>query len=223
MEIRYTLQGFGIPVDLLPLTHTLSLKRQNHLQWIAFRKMVEQGGNTPVNPEDLVECPRSYDIIFGKAKYINNPGNVFYRSLIEDTHDDHISQSKRDKVELTWRIVREIEERNGRFLEFKKSGKAWVHIRDRNVMRQKVAQSFKEYKRTMSVVRSKRQSKQEDYNKRMTFNPPNIDQTPKRQKIELPRMFGKECNVAVNKFLDSFNCEEDDGDFYVSESIFTEM
>lgn len=176
LEIRYKLQGYGIPVDLLPITHTMTLKRQSHLQWINFRKYVEQGENGSskassknssraslnVDPADIVECPRSYDVIIGKAKYTNNPGNVFYRSLIEATHDEHIALSKKDKVEMTWRIVKQMDEINGRFLEMNKQLKVWVHIKDRNVMRQKVAQSYKEYKRNAHVVRTKRQQEQKE-------------------------------------------------------------
>jgi len=159
----------------------MTLKRQSHLQWIAFRKYSEQqqeqqqkalqeknnNNNSSNNNKesssslqfdvtDFVECPRSFDVIIGKAKYTNNPGNVFYRSLIEATHDEHISLSKKDKVEMTWRIVREMEERDGRLLELNKSLKVWTHIKDRNVMRQKVAQSYKEYKRNAHVIRNKK-------------------------------------------------------------------
>eukprot|EP00536_Pseudo-nitzschia_multiseries_P017337 jgi/Psemu1/248095/estExt_Genewise1.C_15010010 len=162
LEIRYKLQGYGIPVDLLPITHTMTLKRQSHLQWINFRKYVEQGENGSSKASNIVECPRSYDVIIGKAKYTNNPGNVFYRSLIEATHDEHIALSKKDKVEMTWRIVKQMDEINGRFLEMNKQLKVWVHIKDRNVMRQKVAQSYKEYKRNAHVVRTKRQQEQKE-------------------------------------------------------------
>lgn len=200
LEIRYKLQGYGIPVDTLPLTHTMTLKRQNHLQWISFRKYVEQhehgnegktenskpGKVPPIDPDHLVWCPRSHDVIIGKAKYRNNPGNVFYRSLIEATHDEHIASSKRSKVELTWKVVQQIEEQNGRFLELHKSLKAWVHIRDRNIMRQKVAQSYKEYKRNVAVLRSKRQSTQVD-----SFSTSKI--SSKRQKTFLPTIFEKDC------------------------------
>lgn len=221
LEIRYKLQGFGIPVDLLPLTHTLKLKPQNHLQWIAFRKMIEQHEGGPlggkkkvdVDPKDLVECPRSYDVIIGKAKYTNNPGNVFYRSLIEATHDEHLSRSKRDKVELTWSIVRKMEERNGRFLELNKTLKAWVHIRDRHVMRQKVAQSYKEYKRNVAVIRNKRQLQLQD-----TTAP--ISEL-KRQRTDMPTILEKD-NSALKAFLSGFNCDDNDG-FVVSRSIFTAM
>ena len=141
----------------------MAFKRQNHSQWITLRKRIERnqeinssddGGSKSkkskqfdFNPKDLVECPRSYDVIIGKAKYKNNPGNVFYRSLIEATHGEHTSSCKKEKVELTWWIVREMEKRKGRFLEMNKSLKAWVHIKDRNIVRQKVAQSYKEFKR----------------------------------------------------------------------------
>ena len=222
LEIRYKLQGFGIPVDLLPLTHTMTYKRQNLLQWVAFRKLIEQQkeGNSndsdtikskkkslkllSIDPIDLVECPRSYDVIIGKAKYTNNPGNVYYKSLIEASHDDHTSLKKKEKVELTWNIVRHIEEHNGRFLEFNKFLKSWVHIKNRDVVRQKVAQSYKEFKRNAAVIRNKRNSEQPSRN---------IPEAPvKRQKTILP---------PLPDFLSGY-CNENDDDV-PSKSMFTAM
>jgi hypothetical protein len=173
MEIRYKLQGFGIPVDALPLTHTMAIKRHNHLKWIATRRFIEQehiseskngpSKPLPIDPRDVVECPRSYDVIIGKARYKDNPGNEFYRSLIEATYDDHSSATKRDKVKLTRRIVRQIEERNGRFLQLNKSLKSFVRIKDRNVARQKVAQSYRDYTDCNTPgSRTKRYFKQHD-------------------------------------------------------------
>jgi len=208
LELRYSLQAYGIPVDLLPLTHTMALKRQHHLQWISCRKYIEeqqeqqqqqvqqqhfqqrqvqfpqrflqqplgdeqtlkffesfaasssgvtQGHSSShgASPPVLVECPRSYDVIIGKAKVCtNNPGNGFYSSLIEATHDEHDSLvHARDKVAMTWKILLHItEERNGRFLDWNKSLNAWVVIQDKVVIRKKIANSFKEYKRSRYVV-----------------------------------------------------------------------
>jgi hypothetical protein len=200
IEIRYELQGYGIPVDLLPLTHTMTLKRNNHLQWIAFRKFIEQQDEQNPNngycssncknnshkllqirSENYIECPRSYDVIFGKAKYINNPGNIFYRGLIEDTHNEHISISKGGKVDLTWRTLRQIEGRGGRFLEVSKSQKVWVEILDRDIMRRKIAQSYKEFKRNVAVIRSKRNLIERNH-----INPKYF---VKRQKTVVPTIF----------------------------------
>eukprot|EP00531_Pseudo-nitzschia_arenysensis_P020497 CAMPEP_0116138764 /NCGR_PEP_ID=MMETSP0329-20121206/12951_1 /TAXON_ID=697910 /ORGANISM="Pseudo-nitzschia arenysensis, Strain B593" /LENGTH=318 /DNA_ID=CAMNT_0003633759 /DNA_START=244 /DNA_END=1197 /DNA_ORIENTATION=- len=233
LEIRYELQGYGIPTDSLPLTHTMAIKRQSHTQWIALRKRIERnfsvdGKKTnskalPIDPNDLVECPRSYDVIIGKAKYKNNPGNVFYRSLIEATHDEHIASSKREKVELTWRIVRQMEERKGRFLEMNKSVKAFVDIKDRNVMRQKVAQSYKEYKRNAGVIRSKRNLLQQ-----RDPNSPKISM--KRQRTVANPMFENGC---FSNCFSAFNCDDDDplvttpdehiSDTIVARSIFTSL
>jgi len=196
LEIRYKLQAFGIPVDLLPLTHTMALKRHNHLQWIACRKYIDDqqqyhqkqqqqqqqhkfqqrkfqwdderaffdpaadissASSTPQGQIVVVECPRSYDVIIGKAKVCaNNPGNGFYSSLIEATHDEHDSLTHaRDKVAMTWRILIHITEaRKGRFLDWNKELNAWVVIQDRIVVRKKIANSYKEYKRSRYVTRA---------------------------------------------------------------------
>jgi len=234
LEIRYQLQAFGIPVDLLPLTHTMALKRQHHSQWMSSRRHIEeqrkqeqqqkqheyqqqtyqqqqfqrqqqhfqqqqqqqqqflrqnllkqplddelamqffesaasstsgmqQGGSSNKGQPMVVECPRSYDVIIGKAKVCtNNPGNGFYSSLIEATHDEHDSlDHARDKVAMTWRILLYItEERKGRFLDWNKSLNAWVVIQDRIVIRKKIANSYKEYKRSRYVTtRSPKSSK----------------------------------------------------------------
>lgn len=37
IEIRYKLQGYGIPVDLLPLTHNGTVKTTTHSRWMSFR------------------------------------------------------------------------------------------------------------------------------------------------------------------------------------------
>jgi len=214
LEIRYILKAFGIPVDLLPLTHTMALKRQNHSHWMTCRRIIEEqlqhqlyqqhqyqqqqyqqqqiqqqqqsqqhflqqpwddeqalkffestaainiitDVSRGVSTDDLlvvVECPRSYDVIIGKAKVCtNNPGNGFYSSLIEATHNEHDSMvHARDKVAMTWRILLKItEELDGRFLDWNKALNAWVVIQDRIVIRKKIANSYKEYKRSRYVT-----------------------------------------------------------------------
>merc|ERR1712176_1558307 len=112
-------------------------------------------GETQHQQPVLVECPRFYDVIIGKAKVCtNNPGNGFYSSLIEATHDEHDSLvHARDKVAMTWRILLHItEEQKGRFLDWNKSLNAWVVIQDKIVIRKKIANSYKEYKRSRYVT-----------------------------------------------------------------------
>jgi hypothetical protein len=298
IEILYKLQSYGIPVDLLPITFSGTVKMNSHSQWVTFRTTVEQqqdekqqkqkqrikvwkqrqiqmqmqiqiqqnnnmhnnnnihkqqqqqlmllqqqqqqnqnqnqynqqfigstcsnadvidaataamideginininndndndNGNDDSNNQNnsnasifttssessdeviLVECPRSYDICFRKGKsFKNNPGNLHFRSLIEETHDSHFSMSERkDKFDMTLKIADQIMNsgksrctgfdnidtdigigtdtdigggQQMRILEWNKKRNAWLLINDKFAIRQKVANSYKEYKRS---------------------------------------------------------------------------
>jgi hypothetical protein len=204
IEIRYQLQSYGIPVDLLPLTHNGAVKTTNHSLWVKFRRNLEcqqkqhlaqqqqqqqtlelqdaynmNSNNANNNTKQVqtqqkkqvqkqnalaasslllssslllaqrsVECPRSHDIIFRKGKqYGNHIGNsVFLHKLMERTYIEHRdSSTQSEKVDLTWRIVREIERRNGRFLDWDRTQNVWIHIIDPKKKREKIAQSYKVY------------------------------------------------------------------------------
>lgn len=98
--------------------------------------------------EEIVECPRSKDVVFKKGPgYRNNPGNVFYRGLIEAAGDEHHKAEKEEKYQITLRIVKKIEEINGRFLEWSKTRKFWIVNKDRSKIHSKVASSIKQYNR----------------------------------------------------------------------------
>ena len=112
-----------------------------------------------------------------------------------------------------------MEERNGRFLELNKSLKAWVHIKDRKIMRQKVAQSYKEFKRNASAIRGKREIQdQQEQN-----DPNNPDLSIKRQKTVLPTIFENDWLSGCSSG-GTIRCGNDDKDeFVVSRSMFTSM
>jgi hypothetical protein len=247
IEILYKLQSYGIPVDLLPITYSGTVKMNAHSQWVTFRTTVEQqeekhrirkqrrrlrnqheqrmlsqqqqqqqqqqqyqhnqhnqhtqhnqhnqlppqfisssnadvidaaassammnnddcndnyydnnnNNNNNANTESeviLVECPRSYDICFRKGKsFKNNPGNLHFRSLIEETHDSHFMMSERkDKFDMTLKIADQIMNSGSggqqmRILEWNKKRNAWLLVNDKYAIRQKVANSYKEYKRS---------------------------------------------------------------------------
>jgi hypothetical protein len=99
--------------------------------------------------ERFVECPRSYDVIFRKGKsYGYHLGNsVFFKNLMESTFSEYRSYTaQHEKVQLTWRVVHEVvERRKGRFLDWDRSQNMWIHITDKQKMREKVAQSYKVY------------------------------------------------------------------------------
>jgi len=192
IKLRETLLGYGIPVDMLPLTHTGTLKFKYHSQWISFRPAVEAklrssllrpkndlernqkrllqqelpyslqsstADNCNINSNSihnnnprklLVECPGSYDVIFRKGKTCsNNPGNIFFNNLIEDTYFQHIQAETRNqqKIKLIWNVIETIELNRGRLLEWDGHQNGWTLIKDRSIVRNKIAYVFRELRR----------------------------------------------------------------------------
>jgi len=84
LEMRYRLKSYGIPIELLPITESGTIKYNHHQQWMKTRKLLEQpvllGG---ANNDVVVECPGSNDVIFRRGtSSMENPGNNMYRDMI---------------------------------------------------------------------------------------------------------------------------------------------
>ena len=150
-ELLYLLSSFGVPVDLLPVSSTRKVKVSNQFSWVNVQRAKLLIDDTE-NGEEIVECPRSADVVFKKGpSYRNNPGNLLFRRLIEQYGDSHLKSVEKDKkYQITLRIVEAIEEVNGRFLEWCKPRKMWLIMKDRNKIRSKVASSIKQYNRQRS-------------------------------------------------------------------------
>lgn len=173
IELRYMLSSYGIPEQLLPLSNTGTVKTSNHSRWInALRSRAdrelhkETTSNLGAEQEvEIVDCPGSRDVIFRKGPtYKNNPGNMYFRELIEQTHDRHMTASRKEKCNITWKIVREIEEQNGRFLDWSKKREMWIVATDREKIRTKVAACYKQYNRTMVAFQKQQQQQQQKSN-----------------------------------------------------------
>jgi len=148
-ELLYILSGYGVPVDLLPVTHSGTVKTANHLRCIKALRAQEKNIDNDDKKEVIVECPRSYDVVIRKGPtYKNSRGNLYYRELIESSNDQHSKANSQEKYEITWRIVKAIDERNGRFLEWSTSRKLWIVVTDRDIIRKKIAACYKQYNRS---------------------------------------------------------------------------
>lgn len=155
--MRYTVMSFGIPVDLVPLTETGKIKTKNLLQWIKIRKVLDSSPTTPSSP---VECPFSSDVVFrfGQSN-MEHPGNVVFRGLLETYYDQHKeAKTQNDKMTVTWRVVEELEKRNGRFLTWDSRG-WWVPVLDRAQVRQKVAVCLKDHTRRLNALKNQQTSR----------------------------------------------------------------
>jgi hypothetical protein len=178
------LAGYGIPEQLLPLSNTGTVKTANHSRWInALRAKADRelwrlhnenyhyhgnnnssnsNNNNPEDEEEIVDCPGSRDVIFRKGPtYKNNPGNMYFRELIEATHKEHTKASRKGKCRITWNILNEIEAQGGRFLDWSMSREMWVVAKDREKIRKKVAACYKQYNRTVLIFNLQQQKLQQ--------------------------------------------------------------
>ena len=168
LELQYILMGFGIPVSMIPATGTGTLKTKAFMQWLKARKAIEALRKTEGSQDEssplIIECPGVRDVIFrsvGKSCMLN-PGNVALRGIFEEYHSEHIQLGQTDKKKLVWKIVEEIEARNGRFLVWEKKG-WWVPLKDRNEIRNKVATSLRGYNKQRKTEESRQYSKSSTY------------------------------------------------------------
>lgn len=74
---------------------------------------------------------------------------MYFRELIESTHDKHTRGSRKEKCNITWNIVDEVLARNGRFLDWSSEKEVWIVATDREKIRKKVAACYKQYNRML--------------------------------------------------------------------------
>jgi hypothetical protein len=149
-EARYKLMGFGIPIDLLPLTDTGNVKNKNWTQWIKGRKTIES--KKIFEPQEYVECPLSKDVVYKPGtSSVSHPGNVMFRNLLEVTYQEYLdSPNHAGKQAVVNRILDEIYEHQGRFLEWDPRGCCWVVISEPQV-RTKIANSLLYFNRSIKA------------------------------------------------------------------------
>ncbi len=148
------------------MTTTGKVKTDFQSSWVSMlkvkeeqKKKREQQHLAPGNSEaphqllEIVECPSSNDVVFRKGRplYKRNPGNMQYRELIAAASYQHSEAGRSGKYTITWKIVQQIEDKGGRFLEWTPldhgSGGMWVAMTDRKAIREKVASALKQFNR----------------------------------------------------------------------------
>ena len=153
IEVQYRLHGYGIPVDLLPITETGNIKTKNHQQWLKVRRMIEREGKSTDDDEsndNIVECPRLNDVIFRVGdSYMHHPGNVMFRGLIESKYEEYNTAGRNEKATIILSLVDAVLNRNGRFLVW--DAQWWTVLHDREKMRNKVAGAFKDQRRRLKA------------------------------------------------------------------------
>ena len=93
VELRYALQGYGIPSEDIPISFTGTIKMKYLVQWMRIRRAVESYDDhclssstltsTSTSGTTIVECPEANDVLFRKGNsYTSHPGNAKLRAMI---------------------------------------------------------------------------------------------------------------------------------------------
>lgn len=154
VELIYSLMAFGISADQIPVTSTGTIKTKNHLLWMKFVKEKEIAELQGIE-FDGVEYPRANDVLFSMGRHAwDHPGYCMFRALLEEHYDRHNAASSLDeKLSITWEVVEKVEKGGGRFLTRDNRG-WWVEIKDRGVIRGKVALAFRNHTKRVVAQRN---------------------------------------------------------------------
>jgi hypothetical protein len=136
-EVSYSLQSFGIPASIFPLTEKGEVTNDYNREMWEKRRTLERAKQKVVR----VGVPGRNDVLLGRGKgFQQHIGNVRYRHLIEEHLTQYESVSKIGKKELTEEVVEIIKEASGRFLKEDSAG--WAEVGD-DVARFKVSHAFR--------------------------------------------------------------------------------
>mmetsp|Transcript_10957 Transcript_10957/g.19680 ORF Transcript_10957/g.19680 Transcript_10957/m.19680 type:complete len:550 (-) Transcript_10957:1047-2696(-) len=147
-ECLYAIQSFGIPSLQVPInTNSGKRKVKTHHKWLELRQLKERAIESGMN-FDGIECPELKDVLFGRGRPImRHPGNVMMRNLVEAKLDEYNNaKSKKEKTDIAWSIVREMQNSNCRFLKEGPNG-FWIEVSG-DVARQKISVGFRDLRKT---------------------------------------------------------------------------
>lgn len=150
IENRYQLNGFGIPLDQLPITESGKIKITHFKKWVQLRKNIEDPNPDSHYRRDMksiVECPGLNDVVFRPSQStMCHPGNVMFRGLVESKHFEHsIAPTREAKIEITKGVISEVKKRGGRFLAWNNLT-WWTELTDERLIYSKIAVFFRNSK-----------------------------------------------------------------------------
>ncbi|KAL3930107.1 MAG: hypothetical protein SGBAC_011908 [Bacillariaceae sp.] len=146
LEVQYLLSTFGISADQLPLTQVNEIDMSRHLEWVQSRLPLKgNDARTAVTAPTLPRTiePNTNDVLYIGGIKSNNKGNNRLRSLVPELAQDYVSAPTGKKTLVVDRMIREIHDSGGRFLQ--QSNGVWNELPIEKV-RSKISQSFRNHK-----------------------------------------------------------------------------
>ncbi len=150
-ELQYKIRGYGIPVELLPLTGTGNIKKNYHKQWVTLRKTLDEMKAKGEDDVSIVEWPRSTDVVFRTGMSLTyHPGNTNFQSIVLSKIKEHSAASQTRKSEIIKAIINTVRENGGRFVQWDTRG-WWTELENDSKIHAKVAIAMRDSKKRMSA------------------------------------------------------------------------
>ena len=166
IENHYQLNGFGIPLDQLPITESGKIKTTHFKKWIQLRKNMEapDGKLGRIDLQSIIECPGLNDVVFRPSQStMCHPGNVRFRGLVESKHFEHsIANSREAKIKITNGVIQEVKNFGGRFLVWNNLT-WWTEITEEKQIYSKIAVFFRNSKVSAKAKSNHQSTKSSTY------------------------------------------------------------
>eukprot|EP00934_Nitzschia_sp_Nitz4_P000827 Nitzschia sp. Nitz4//scaffold83_size84149//32530//36503//NITZ4_005171-RA/size84149-processed-gene-0.73-mRNA-1//1//CDS//3329558938//827//frame0 len=134
-EVKLKLQTFGIPTDHFPWTQDPVSCLKTHQKWLDAERLREGLPKPEVSPADAcspdsgdyqdqdVITPQRFDVLFGRTIYARrHTGTLRAMHIIEMNFESYEKSGRYQKMEMAEKIVKNIQECEGRFLRQDESG-----------------------------------------------------------------------------------------------------
>lgn len=153
VENAYQLMSYGISIQELPVTHSGTLKKKYHAQWIKVRKLLDEEREKGSNGvSSFVEHPGVYDVLFRRGGNNSQFGNLlFQESMLKELSAYNSVHNHFEKRQIRDRIIQSIKSKGGRFLEFNKDAGVWIEILDETVVHNKVISAINDLFRMIAA------------------------------------------------------------------------
>jgi hypothetical protein len=149
-QVLQSMEKFGIPVDVFPLTPEGDLKRDRHHGWIQTQHLIETTttttGSKKSNNLEVVSIPTQSDILLGRGKACQwHVGNLRFRLMLESQYATYDAAGKQEKMDQAREIVELVQSSGGRFLSLENG--MWTQA-SVAVARKKVSHRFRAIRST---------------------------------------------------------------------------
>ena len=137
------LDSAGIAPGIIPVDVNGIFTREDFARWLGRQKEKEALWKEEEAQSDRIVVARNNDVLSGRGRpYQDHPGNEILARLIDKYRDEYNSVERFRKTCISWEIVNQIRDMNGRFLQKDEATDTWVIVNDIDC-REKVARGFR--------------------------------------------------------------------------------